>query len=204
LPEALMACIDRSESDEMPRARFTLRGMMVAVAIVAVIFGGEVMRRRRADYLVRAEEGATLERTYRTGAEGFEQLASENDIAIAQHQRAAEVLRQRAASKPTDPAQVESDRESEEDLAILNQESARDRRLLANQMRAQAAYFGDLRRKYEDAVRRPWWGVPPDPTEPDWDAMMPATFRSKSLPPIPDAPPGIAPGLVPDHEIQPR
>lgn len=38
----------------MPRFRFTMRRMMIAVAIAGIACGGEVMRRRREDFKSRA------------------------------------------------------------------------------------------------------------------------------------------------------
>jgi hypothetical protein len=38
-----------------PRFRFTVRGMMLAVAVAGMACGGEVVRRRRAAFLAQAE-----------------------------------------------------------------------------------------------------------------------------------------------------
>ena len=37
----------------LPRVRFTVRRLMIAVAVVAVLLGGELLRRKRADRLER-------------------------------------------------------------------------------------------------------------------------------------------------------
>ena len=173
----------------MPRVRFTLRAMMIAVAIVAVIFGGEMMRRRRASYLKRAANEAEGERLYRAQAEGNGQEVSYLDSQVDWARRQlATVRRIRAASKPGDPQVAEIGRGIEK-MVMRRQKDADEFRLVVRVIQAQADYHGDLRRKYENSARRPWWGVSSDPVEPDWNARLPASFQSGSLPPIPDAPP---------------
>jgi hypothetical protein len=51
---------------KLHRVRFTVRGLMIAVAIVAVRLGGELMRRRRADRLERLAWLAGRERMLMT------------------------------------------------------------------------------------------------------------------------------------------
>ena len=169
----------------MPRVRFTLRWMMIAVAIVAVILGGEMMRRRRATYLERATEELVEERRYQEAAEDCEQAASEADSIADQRRHDAEVYRQRAVSKQGNTAHAESDRRLAERQAINNQESAEDARAIGKIFRARADYHRNLRRKYANAGRRPWLGVSPDPPEPDWDAMLPE-FMKGPLPRLPE------------------
>ena len=53
----------------MPRVRFTVRGMMVAVAIVGMACGGELIRRRRNYYLNEADTYAYGERIFRESAD---------------------------------------------------------------------------------------------------------------------------------------
>ena len=57
---ARMPCdgVSGSEDNTMPprRVRFTMRRMMAIVALVALLFETETLRRRRRDFLVRAEK----------------------------------------------------------------------------------------------------------------------------------------------------
>jgi hypothetical protein len=61
----------------MPRFRFTVRRMMVAMAVVAVLCGGEVLRRRRAFYLERADLYAKHEDGYLRSVADLTKLAKE-------------------------------------------------------------------------------------------------------------------------------
>ena len=56
----------------MPRARFTIRRMMVAVAIVALLLGGDVLRRKRSGYLARADAEAARELESRAKVKVYE------------------------------------------------------------------------------------------------------------------------------------
>jgi hypothetical protein len=55
-----------------PRFRFTVRGMMVAVAIAAVIMGAATLMVRRRGYLALAEKYTVEERLYVVSARGAE------------------------------------------------------------------------------------------------------------------------------------
>jgi hypothetical protein len=45
----------------MPRVRFTVRRLMIAVAVAALLLGGDVLWRKRAGYLARANVEAASE-----------------------------------------------------------------------------------------------------------------------------------------------
>ena len=76
----------------LPRVRFTVRRMMVAVAVVAVaalIQGGEFLRRRSHDYAARADNYA-VELTLGGAEEPWPPITAEE---IISEQRKAERLR---------------------------------------------------------------------------------------------------------------
>ncbi len=168
----------------MPRVRFTLRAMMIAVAIVAVTLSGAMMRRRRAAYRERAAFWAKIERgDQEQGVKAFEREAFELDEKADQLRRDAEVYRQRASSKQGDAAMAENVQRMKESLATVAKQSANGFRLLAKKYRAQADRHGDLRQKYQNAARHPWRRVSPDSDEADWVKMLPALKNGP--PPLP-------------------
>jgi hypothetical protein len=59
----------------LPRPRITIRRLMIAVAIVALLLGAELTRRRRAFCVQQASYYADWERTSRSYAEDFEKEA---------------------------------------------------------------------------------------------------------------------------------
>ncbi len=78
---------------------------------------------------------------------------------------------------------AESVRRMKDSLATVAKLSADEFRLLAKRYRARADRHGDLRRKYQNAARRPWRRVSPDSDEFDWGEMLPA--MKKGPPPLP-------------------
>jgi hypothetical protein len=126
--------------------RFTVRRMMIAVALASVVLGvtrevsrlGTLAREYRRKALVSARE----ERQWRRGL--VARVASE-----------AEARRLSAALRPRD-----------RDLADLWELEALDWSEHVGEVRAILAHHSRMRHKYERAASRPWEPVAPDPPEP--------------------------------------
>lgn len=129
-----------------PMIRFTVRRMMVVVALVAVAIGAtlEVKRlgRLSREYRRRAVTSAREERMWRREAKG--EVASElearclSDALRAKDQDLADLWAEQASASACEIREVGE---------ILN-------------------HHARLRRKYERAASRPWEPVAPDPPEP--------------------------------------
>jgi hypothetical protein len=123
----------------MPRVRFTIRGMMVLVAITAFLLGGDVIRRRRDQYQRLAQAHATSARS-------------------------ANLVRKVSgltASRFEEAAQKASGRSSYD----LGDQAIRARSMAGYWSRMEI-YHQQLRRKYDEAVSRPWRPVSADPPPP--------------------------------------
>ena len=173
----------------MPRVRFTLRWMTLAVAIVAVIFGGEAMRRKRSSFLALAAEQVSEEQLYRRSADVDNDMASRSEHNAGLYRQRMEEAARRIALGGEGEALARINHRFDGEAAGIEEDSARQFRTKERISRARAEYHADLRRKYENAARRPWWGMTPLPTEPDWDAMLPDSMRGPSDIP---APPNIS------------
>jgi hypothetical protein len=121
----------------LPRVRFTVRWMMLAVAVAAVVIGGTVIARRQRVYRVRAAFHAQQE-----------QVAAKR----WRHWSQAEV---RLSRPPGDRNPPRSDQEPQ--IVVEMVDYSRNR----------AAYHARLRVKYERLARYPWLTIAPDPPSPD-------------------------------------
>ena len=121
----------------MPRFRFTIRWMMVAVATVGVAFGGEAFRRRRAFFLSEAELYGGVESEFEESARKGSHYCGEWRIG-----RSSEELREHRAREEVWDASWRAEAQ------------------------CYATYYRSLRLKYERAARYPWLPVAPDPPEP--------------------------------------
>lgn len=124
----------------LPRAQFTMRRMMIAVAVLAIILGIGVILRRRHEY-------RTVARIHRSL--GLKAAAS---------QRVASWK----ADRHDEMAKTSRSRQDYDDLRA----SAMKSRSIANWLALMERYHFELGRKYEEAVSRPWRLAPPDPIPP--------------------------------------
>ena len=148
----------------VPRVRFTVRRMMVAVAIVAVVMGATIEAKRfgrlSRQYQRKAIASAREERLWHRALRGG--MASEVEA-----QQLSAVLRAK-----------------DQDLADLWAEAASESSGAVRGVREIVAHHARLRRKYEHAASRPWESVAPDPREPPlpfiWNCV---TLPKEPLPP---------------------
>jgi hypothetical protein len=129
----------------LPRVRFTVRRMMIAVAILCVPLCGVQIASRRDWYLRNAASAAKDARYF----------AREAD----QSQERLEYRRWRDSIMPTDVPFTMT--------PAAYAESIRNWELEIEENRAKAAYWESLRLKYENAARYPWLPVEPDLPEPE-------------------------------------
>jgi hypothetical protein len=142
------------------RPRFTVRWLMVAVAIMAVVIAGQRMWRHRSKCIALAAKAGNREQNFRSRG-----LDIARDPSMANSKTVSAILpdgngivefrvvgRVRRAFYPQGATQP-ADAETVEKLAKWCRDVA-DR-------------SGELRRKYERAARYPWLPVAPDPPEPE-------------------------------------
>jgi hypothetical protein len=123
-----------------PRVRFTVRGMLIAVASVALLMGGLRLLWLRSVYRKAALAHAAYENLARTL-----QRMVEND---GQEERELEI----AFGMKVEP-QSEAVKAKRAADARMNQETAE--------------YHAALKHKYERAASRPWVPIAPDPPPPE-------------------------------------
>jgi hypothetical protein len=128
----------------LPRVRFTVRRMMVAVAAVAVALWGLHVRRQR-------EAERRLAQTYESKAQFNESMAQ-----LVMTRYVAEL--ERSIAYKLEPRQGESD-------PYPSFTVERCKAFLAG-YRTKAAYYSRLAKKYEYAASHPREPVPPDPPKP--------------------------------------
>jgi len=140
----------------LPRPRFTVRRMMVAVAIMAAVLGAGKwligLERRRGLFLDRASSHRATVRYYASRIALLRQRAAEasHHVAYYSRRRVPHFSRQEAE---------EQRRCYEAFVRRLSIEERRSERKLLDHI--------GLARKYERAAARPWLDIPPDPPMPD-------------------------------------
>jgi hypothetical protein len=162
---------------KVPRVRFTLRRIMVAVAIVAVALAGYEVKRRRdvyrqaaKKYRLMGQSASDEERLFRVVARSFAE-AARNEARL-------EVLLGAIDPGGIDPgiypARVRDRAAAQADVMAARSrakalEDAREANSQLNTAEAaarRAEYYTRLGQKYERAARHPWLPVEPDPPEP--------------------------------------
>ena len=112
----------------MPRFRFTIRRMMIAVAIVGIALGGEMMRRRWASYLDDARRCALIERT---ALKGVATSLRDAESSKSRANLAANLARAGVFDLSGPP-------EHEDDLRWCNQHALIHSRLLCSQLKQES------------------------------------------------------------------
>lgn len=141
----------------LPRIRFTVRRLMVAVAVAAVALGANDLRRRRERFL-------TLGATHKGNARVCVSSADWYASTAAANEREAERLR--AALRSNDGAKGPHVQFASQ-MASTIEAAAADQRAEERKHRDRARVHDALRIKYERAARSPWLPVPPDSPTPE-------------------------------------
>ena len=130
------------------RLRFTVRRMMVVVAVFGIVLGGwlEVSR------LVRVSTARRREAASYAASEALARKFARQSSQFAQ-----ELLR---VAKSSRPSAIQSDFSQRFELkpSIAEDNAARSRR--------NADHWAMMKKKYERAARSPWFSVEPDPPPP--------------------------------------
>ena len=131
----------------LPRVQFTVRRMMVSVAVVAVLVANvELMRRH-----VVSRALATKHAAMQAELEAARRLAEERAKWV-------ELLAERGeVEAPTSFPLIDP---------LAGATTLSEVRALSTRYAKQAAYHAQLRRKYERAAARPWLPIEPDPPPP--------------------------------------
>jgi hypothetical protein len=151
------ASFDATPTMPLPRLQFTVRRMMIVVAIAAVALGANDLRRRKVRY-------DALRSTHEWRGRSSMSLAELHASTVADNEREVERLRAAVRSRHEAPL-----REAELVAQIISNigGAAAIERAAERQCRSRARFHELLRKKYERAARYPWLIVEPDPPEPD-------------------------------------
>jgi hypothetical protein len=125
--------------------QFTVKGLMIAVAIVALTIGTTKMWLRATDFRRCADEHAEQESLWR-----------DNEQLWLHHARATEHLIRDSHEDD------EASRRKREELVMVAQSD----RIMHESCAKLTIYHASMRQKYERAAARPWIKVEPDPSPP--------------------------------------
>jgi hypothetical protein len=145
----------------LPRVRFTVRRMMVVVAVVAMLLFSGIMLRRRSELLEKAEECQTQYENHWSTWREFSDAADWN------RDRLNRLMR----GKFSDHRDLDPERYLGSDLSLPELIDKMRRRCEGYEEYAageakSVSHFARLRAKYRKAAARPWSPVEPDPPEP--------------------------------------
>jgi hypothetical protein len=166
--------------------RLTLRGMMLAIALIAIVMGlivGIRAKRLRTAYLrsvgmfaALEESERDMEKLYSEQADWYEKHAGDRArFAASQYRelrrfgRMTYAIPMPGSSGDRPEALMELMQMSVEqsiDSAMRAKESATEHRGQAELAARRATHFSRLKQKYERAVAHPWLAVAPDPPAP--------------------------------------
>jgi hypothetical protein len=143
----------------LPRVRLTVRAMMIAVVIVALMLGGESVRRRWAYFRERATTHALAERAYRRYLD-----LHRHRVLMGER----EARRRSAAGHPHRPGLVLFEPfPVESSYPDVLADRLEEQRGLVERYSVAVGYHAAMRVKYERAERHPWRSVEPDPQAPE-------------------------------------
>jgi hypothetical protein len=138
---------------KLPRVRFTVRRLMVAVAVVALAIYGTILWRWSTEF-----------RRLALGAEYQERIYGEHyEILNAFLGEAGGITRYSEGEPPPAVLNLDASMLSEEEKTPLRPEIA----IKAARMLRITRHYEQLKFKYRHAARYPWLPVPPDPPEPE-------------------------------------
>jgi hypothetical protein len=145
----------------LPRVRFTVRQLMVAVAVVAMLLFSGIMLRRRSDFLEKAEECQSEYENHWAAWREFSDVACYYRVRLDRLQR----------GKFSDHRDLDPERNLGSDLTLPELICKMRRRYEGYEEYAAGeaklvSHFSRLKTKYRKAAARPWSPVEPDPPEP--------------------------------------
>jgi hypothetical protein len=176
---------------KLPRIR--VRSLMIVVLLIAIVVYADVLRRRRAGFLRRAQALAAEEKISRGMRDGTRRVISQYEKNMEDFK---DVLRREIARLKALDFDKKWIQQHEDFVRSLEMEQA----LTVSSGMADVArcsqrcdYFAALRRNYERAARYPWLPVSPDPAEPAPPELplkpTPPNLPNAALLPAPSEPP---------------
>ena len=148
----------------MRRARFRLRTLLVAVAVVGILLGGlvwtERMRRRAASFRARAVWHHQHEQLSLRMAARMRQRAARSERFRLEYARRAAIEEEPSRFAALD---LHSYTRAARSWAEWKSQAIE----WVGKCSRLADYQGRLRQRYQRAATRPWLPVPPDPPPPD-------------------------------------
>ena len=147
---------DRGHAMRLPRFRFTLRRMVIVVAIVGALFGAEVTRRRRAVFLRRADGCRQMYVVCKRVEDSGRELVPILERGIKEARD--------FANKYRNDEQIYN--EQIQIIEFYKQRIDEQIRLTPHDS-METTYWLNLTRKYERATRYPWLSIEPDPPQPE-------------------------------------
>jgi hypothetical protein len=142
----------------LPRVRFTVRRMMVAVAIVG-IFLGLVSAIESRRWSMRSKEYAATAKFHHDLEEIAKQgITEEGENTSWWRERAKQIRMERRRTGPLaayEAVALDCDKHA---VATIE---------YAARWRRKASHYAAIALKYEEAANHPWLPVPPDPPEPE-------------------------------------
>jgi hypothetical protein len=168
------------------RFRLTIRHTLVVIAVAALVFGGEVMRRRRSAYVAMASEAFANEQFFL----GLEDKCVKKAM-IAEKEADTKI------SKALENLNISIGSAADVKMTYLGQsrdysksarndlDFARKCRKHGMSYRSAAGFHADLRRRYEQFARMPWKQMGSMPPEPNWRAEILEVAPTETLPRLP-------------------
>ncbi len=141
----------------LPRIRFTVRRIMIVVAIAALALAANDLR-------LRWDRFRALRSSHEAKWRGCLILADLHAATAAQDEGEAKRLR---AAILSGQYPVQSAAELVAHIALNTEAAAASERLAEEKLRTYARFHDALRLKYERAARYPWLSVKPDPPAPE-------------------------------------
>lgn len=152
----------------LPRVRFTVRRMMMVVAVLALVLGLSVeairLRRARSNFLKLASENDQNERLFRLLEASRLSMADINE-SYAEHSKT--IRRPLIPFVYPDDANIPEMNEQWAEAARQKSDDVKKERAQAKIHHEMAEFHAALREKYLAAAARPWQSVEPDPLPPD-------------------------------------
>jgi hypothetical protein len=145
----------------LPRVRFTVWQLMVAVAVVAMLLFSGIMLRRRSDFLKKAED---CQSWYEYHLHTWREFS---DAADWNRDRLDRLMK----GKFSDHRDLDPERYLGSDLSLpelidkMRRRCEGDEEYVAGEAKS-VSHFARLRAKYRKAAARPWTLVEPDPPAP--------------------------------------
>ncbi len=159
----------------MKRPQLSIRGMMIAIAVLALVFAGvEALSVQRRQWMYRMRADSYFAREL--GARDQEWLSREKaQEELKRIEDYGQEFRRLQRENPSmDPDSFwESRRRTQHELAQNSAQVGAQHLLRARQLASLADYYAAMKQKYQAAAQHPWQVVGPDPAPPPSPTLPP-------------------------------